>query len=54
MLVAEAALVFAGATAGAYGLDRYLLPTLRAGLDRAVARARAGGHRPAATGAGAD
>ena len=36
MLLAEAAIVFAGLAAGYYGVDRYLLPYLRKLLDRAV------------------
>ena len=54
MLVAGAALGFAGAAAGTYGLDHYLLPALRAGWGRAGARPRAGGQRRVSAGAGAD
>ncbi len=36
MLLAEAAIVFAGLAAGYYGIDRYLLPYLRTHLSRAV------------------
>ena len=52
MLLAEAAVLFAGAAAGAYGLDRYLLPALagRRGQVVPVATPGAGGQAVAVAG----
>ena len=54
MLLAEAAIVFAGGAAGYYGLDRYLLPAVRARLGRRGAPAAAGARSGASAAAGAD
>jgi thiosulfate dehydrogenase [quinone] large subunit len=42
MLVAEAAIAFAGIAAGYYGLDRYLMPYVRDRLERERNREQAG------------
>ncbi len=42
MLLAQAAIVFAGVAAGYYGLDRYMLPAIRERLGRAGAAGGAG------------
>ena len=54
MLVAEAAVVFAGAAAGYYGLDRYVLPAVRARLGWVAPSADSGARRAASAAAGAD
>ena len=54
MLLAEAAIVFAGGAAGYYGLDRYVLPAIRARLGRGDAPAGAGARSGASAAAAAD
>ena len=52
MLLAEAAIVFAGLAAGYYGIDRYVLPYLRTRLERVIGSkgARKGNTSSSATG----
>ncbi len=54
MLVAEAALVFAGTAVGYYGLDRYLLPAVGQRLGWTATWASAGASSGAPTATGAD
>ena len=54
MLVAEAALVFAGTAVGYYGLDRYLLPAISKRLGWRGVWARAGARSSASATSGAD
>ena len=54
MLLAEAAIVFAGGAAGYYGLDRYVLPAIRARLGWGSPLAGAGARSGDPAAAGAD
>ncbi|MDQ3345866.1 MAG: DoxX family protein [Chloroflexota bacterium] len=54
MLLAEAAIVFAGGAAGYYGLDRYVLPAIRARLGWGDALAGAGVRSGVPAAAGSD
>ncbi len=51
MLLVEAAIVVAGGAAGYYGLDRYVLPAIRARLGRGGAPAGPGARSGAAAAA---